>query len=177
LADVRDVINYVKPGTMFSRLAAIIFAVVTLPPSGAMFAQTATPASVSTMPSITLPPAFDQVLRAYERAWRAGDEKALAALFTADGFVLQPGRLPVRGRAGLESTYRGQGGGALRLRPLALLQGDSVAAIIGAYGYGDTPDDQGKFTLTLRRQRGGAWLIFSDMDNGSQPARRPQDRL
>ena len=141
--------------------------------NGAASAQVVAPApEAPALPSITLPTALDHVLRSYERAWRAGDEKALAALFTEDGFVLQPGRSPVRGRAGLESTYRGQGGGALRLRPLALLHGDSIAVIIGAYGYGDTSGDQGKFTLTLRRQRNGTWLIFSDMDNGSQPARR-----
>ncbi len=50
---------------------------------------------------------------------------------------------------------------------------DTVGYIVGAYGYGDGPDDMGKFTLTLRRARGGPWQIFSDMDNPSQPSRRP----
>jgi hypothetical protein len=46
---------------------------------------------------------------------------------------------------------------------------DTVGFIIGAYGYGTTPGDQGKFTLTLRRQPGGPWRIFSDMDNTTRP--------
>lgn len=60
----------------------------------------------------------------------------------------------------------------LQLRALAYAHADTVGYIIGAYGYGDAPGDQGKFTLTLRRV-GGRWLIASDMDNGNQPRRPP----
>jgi ketosteroid isomerase-like protein len=128
--------------------------------------------SAAALPSVALPPALDRVLRDYERAWRAGDVPALVALFTDDGFVLQPGRAPARGRAALTAAYTGQGGGPLRLRALAYAQDDTVGYIIGAYGYGEDPGDQGKFTLTLRRTPGGPWLIASDMDNGSRPPRR-----
>ena len=39
--------------------------------------------------------------------------------------------------------------------------------ILGGYaGQKGAPDD-GKFTLTLRKDRDGRWLIFSDMDNGN----------
>ena len=129
-------------------------------------------ASADVIPSVTLPPALERVLRDYERSWQAGDATALAALFTPDGFVLQPNRPPVRGHAELERRYRGQGGNDLRLRALAYATADSVGYIIGAYGYGDTPGDLGKFTLTLRRVS-DRWLIFSDMDNSSAPPRRP----
>ena len=123
-----------------------------------------TPAPI---PTVTLPPELDRVLHDYERAWRAGDAAALSALFAEDGFVLQGGRPPVRGRDAIRTAYTGQGGPGLRLRALAYSVADTVGYIIGAYGYGETPGDQGKFTLTLRRPRGGAWLIFSDMDNPS----------
>ena len=138
-------------------------------------AQTPPPApavAVEPLPSITLTAELDQVLRNYERAWRANDVPALIALFTEDGFVLQPGRAPARGHAALANVYRGQGGGMLRLRALAYAQADSIGYMIGAYGYGDAAGDQGKFTLTLRRV-GGKWLIASDMDNGNQPGRPP----
>jgi len=75
------------------------------------------------------------------------------------------------GRAAIEAAYAGQGGGALRLRALAAATADTVGYIIGAYGYGDAPGDQGKFTLTLRRGPDGRWLIFSDMDNSNRPQR------
>lgn len=123
--------------------------------------------------SVTLPASLDRVLRDYERAWQTSDIAALVALFTDDGFVLQPGRPPVRGHAALAERYAGQGGGPLRLRALAYATADSVGYIIGAYGYGDDPQDQGKFTLTLRRAPDGYWRIASDMDSGNAPARRP----
>jgi ketosteroid isomerase-like protein len=132
-------------------------------------AQTETPAQapVAAQQSVALPAALDRVLRDYERAWRSRDVQALVALFTPDGFVLQPNRAPARGREALVRVYTGQGGGDLRLRALAFAESDSVGYIIGAYRYGADTTDVGKFTLTLRRTRGQPWLIFSDMDNGS----------
>lgn len=120
------------------------------------------------LPSIQLPAPLDRVLRDYERAWRAADVAGLVALFTDDGFVLQPERAPARGRMALARVYQGQGGGDLRLRALAFGQSDSIAYIIGAYGYGKRPADMGKFTLALRRSPDGRWLIASDMDNASR---------
>jgi ketosteroid isomerase-like protein len=111
------------------------------------------------------------VLRDYEAAWRRGDAAGLAALFADDGFVLQGGGAPVRGRDAIRRAYTGQGGGDLRLRALAAATADTLGYIIGAYGFGDATDDQGKFTLTLRRGPDGRWLIFSDMDNANRPPR------
>ena len=131
------------------------------------------PASSIEVPDVALPPELDRVLRDYERAWRAGDAAALAALFTEDGFILQSNRPPTRGRAAIRAAYEGQGGAPLRLRALAFSADDTIGYIIGAYGYGAGPGDTGKFTLTLRREPGGPWLIFSDMDNGNAPPRQP----
>ncbi len=126
------------------------------------------------LPSVVLPPELDRVLRDYERGWRAGDAKALAALFAEDGFVLQGHRPPVRGRAAIQAAYEGQGGAILRLRALAYSAGDKVGSIIGAYAFGEAPGDIGKFTLTLRRDAGGPWLIVSDMDNLNATPRTSQ---
>jgi|GEM_PF-135654 len=125
------------------------------------------------LPEVALPPQLDRVLRDYERAWRAGDAAALASLFAEDGFVLQGNRPPIRGRPAIQAAYEGQGeGGPLRLRALAFAAADTIGYIIGAYGYGSTPGDTGKFTLTLRREPGEPWLIFSDMDNLNASPRR-----
>jgi ketosteroid isomerase-like protein len=135
--------------------------------------QATAPDTAAAMPSVTLPPALDRVLRDYERHWAAGDGAALAQLFSEDGFVLQGGQLPIRGRAAIREMYGRQAGGALRLRALAFATADSIGYILGAYGYASSgPGDVGKFTLTLRRGPGGRWLIFSDMDN-LNPRRRP----
>lgn len=141
--------------------------------TGPLLAQDApAPAPSAEVPSITLPPELDRVLRDYERAWRASDAAALAALFAEDGFILQSNRPPIRGRSAIRAAYEGNSGGPLRLRALAFSTTEAIGYIVGAYGYGDGPGDTGKFTLTLRRAPGEPWLIFSDMDNANAPPRQ-----
>ena len=134
---------------------------------GLLLAQPDRPTPAS-LPSVVLPPELDRVLRDYEQQWQARSPSGLAALFAEDGFVLQSGRLPVRGRAGIEQAYR-NAGGPLVLRALAFAATDSVGYIIG--GYSSQPDapDVGKFILLLRRELGGPWRIVADMDNGNGP--------
>lgn len=126
------------------------------------------PAASTALPSITLPAELDRVLRDYERHWSARSPDGLASLFTDDGFVLQPGRAPVRGRAAIAEAYQGSGG-PLALRALAYATADTVGYIIGGYAVLPGEPDIGKFTLTLRRSPGGPWRIASDMDNGNPP--------
>jgi ketosteroid isomerase-like protein len=121
-------------------------------------------------PSVELPPELDRVLRDYERAWTASDAQGLAQLFTEDGFVLSPSRLPIRGRSAIAEEYR-RAGGPLILRALGHAVSDSVAYIVGAYAYAASAGarDVGKFVLSLRKGPEGHWLIAADMDNGNPP--------
>jgi ketosteroid isomerase-like protein len=124
------------------------------------------PPPVAALPSVTLPPELDRVLRDYETAWRARDAKALSELFAEDGFVLANGQAPVRGRPAIQVAYTGAGG-PLVLRAFAFGASGDVGYILGGYAGAAGPDD-GKFTLTLVRDAGGRWLIQSDMDNPNQ---------
>ncbi|HSA56903.1 MAG TPA: DUF4440 domain-containing protein [Gemmatimonadaceae bacterium] len=121
---------------------------------------------------VTLPPALDRVLRDYEAAWKAGDGKRLAAVFTEDGFALSNGRLPIRGRAAIEAWHT-RPGGDLQLRAFAWSTSDSVGYIVGGYTYPGMTGPGGKFLLALRRGADGRWLIAADMDNSAGPSRRP----
>jgi ketosteroid isomerase-like protein len=152
------------------RLASIVAAFSFTMLGSALLAQQPAGTAPNQLPSITLAPELNRVLRDYEAAWRKSDAAALSELFSEDGFVLQSGKPPARGRAAIKAVYQGQGG-ALRLRALAVVTADTVGYIIGAYGYGNDTTDMGKFTLTLKRPRGGKWLIFSDMDNGNRAPR------
>ncbi|MEO7359763.1 MAG: nuclear transport factor 2 family protein [Gemmatimonadaceae bacterium] len=125
------------------------------------------------LPSIALAPELARVLRDYEAGWGKGDAGALSLLFAEDGFVMQSGKPPVRGRAAIKTAYTGSSGGPLKLRALAAVTADSVGYIVGAYGYEGQSGDIGKFTLTLKRARGGAWVIFSDIDNASRGMQPP----
>jgi ketosteroid isomerase-like protein len=126
----------------------------------------ADPPAPPPLPSVDLPREMDRVLRDYEREWMARSATGLAALFAEDGFVLQGGRPPVRGRAGITEAYQ-RAGGPLALRALAYATADTVGYIIGAYSSTPGGPDIGKFILALRRTPGGGWRIAADMDNGN----------
>ena len=123
-------------------------------------------------PTISLPPELARVLTDYETAWQNRDAAALARLFAEDGFVLPNGAPPVRGRAAIERQYAGSGG-PLALRAFAFAADGATGYILGGYAGRKGEPDDGKFTLTLRRDAGGRWLIVSDMDNSN---RRPPPR-
>ncbi len=105
------------------------------------------------------------MLRDSEVAWRAGDEDALALLFTDDGFVPTSAGWR-RGREAIREAYR-NGSGDLRLTAHAWAVSDTVGYIVGAYAYGEGPGG-GKFVLALRRGAGGRWLIAADLDNANR---------
>jgi ketosteroid isomerase-like protein len=116
---------------------------------------------------VSLPAPLDAVLRGYEEAWRARDASGLAALFAEDGFILRPGRPPVRGRDALREAYTGSGG-PLHLVAYDYAVSDSVGYVIGGFGVARDPGEiVGKFVLALRRTASGTWLIVADMDNGN----------
>ena len=119
--------------------------------------------------SVELPAELARVLTDYETAWGAKDFKALAALFTEDGFVLMNGSQAVRGRDAIEKAYTGMGG-PLSLRAFAHATQGDVGWIIGGYTGKKGDPDIGKYTLTLRKVS-GKWLIVSDMDNSNSKPR------
>jgi len=155
-------------------LATLLFCASSVVSSAAAQSAPSAESPPAPLPSVALPPALDRVLRDYERAWRSGDATAVAALFAEDGYVLQSGRSPIRGRAAIANAYKGQAGGPLKLRAFAYAASDTTGYILGAYGYGegDSVPDMGKYTVTLRRSPRGQWVLFSDMDNANQQRRQ-----
>jgi ketosteroid isomerase-like protein len=123
------------------------------------------------LPSATLPPELDRVLRDYERAWQERDADALALLFTEDGFVLSNGKPPVRGRAAIRAAYA-KAGGDLALRAFSHSTDGKVGYIIGGYAGSKDAPDTGKFVLALRKGSDGRWLIAADIDNTNAAPRR-----
>ena len=157
----------VKAGTFTFDLAELrpFFEGCLETPAAAAASLAAAPAA-EPLPSVTLPAALSRVLTDYEKAWTAKDAAGLAALFAEDGFVLAGGTPPVRGRAAIARHYTGKGG-PLALRALAYATSGPTGYIIGAYGLARGEPDVGKFTLTVRMDDEGRWLIVSDMDNGN----------
>ncbi|HJU72408.1 MAG TPA: nuclear transport factor 2 family protein [Gemmatimonadaceae bacterium] len=115
------------------------------------------------LPSVTLPPELDRVLRDYEIAWRASDANGLAALFADGRVVMTNSGQAVRGREAVRQMYS-RGGGPLVLRAMSYAVDDTVAHIIGGYALRPGEGDAGTFVLALVRSPGGKWLISADMD-------------
>ena len=58
--------------------------------------------------------------------------------------------------------------GPLSPRAIAFATEGSVGFILGGYTSEKGKEDDGKFTLTLRRDDDGKWWIVSDMDNSNR---------
>jgi hypothetical protein len=118
------------------------------------------------LPTVALPPELDRVLRDYERAWAAGDEAALAALFTDDALRLPSGFPAVQGRAAIQQSYEDVIV-PVQLRALAYAADGTAGYIVGAYTHEPLDFELGKFTFALRRAPGGPWMIASEIQNVS----------
>lgn len=146
-------------------MRCFLLSLVLLAPAGpSVMSQQAPQAADAT---VALPPELARVLTDYEADWTAGDAAALVRLFAEDGFVLPSGQPPVRGRAAIQKQYTHQGS-PLFLRAFAYATHGEVGYIIGGYSHARGTPDDGKFTLTLRKDRDGRWLIVSDMDNSNR---------
>ena len=146
------------------RLFALLAGIVLTLPTVCLEAQE--PESPA-LPSVDLPAEVERVLRDYEAAWAGRDPTGLADLFSEDGFVMRPGRPPMRGRAEILRAYA-NAGGALALRALDYATSDSVGYIIGAFSAERGEPDVGKFVLALQLDPSGRWLIAADIDNANR---------
>ena len=121
------------------------------------------------LPSVELPPDLARVLRDYERAIKASDGPALAALFTEDAlFATRRGW--IRGREAIQNAGRNEEGD-LRIRAQAFTVHDSVGYIAGTVADGSKPSqsDLAKVVLTLRRGADGRWLIAARLGEDFPP--------
>ena len=142
-------------------LSTNLFGTDVVVPDSYRYQKQGAPQAPAALPSVSLPPELDRVLRDYERHWRASDGAALSQLFTEDGFINRNGW--IRGRDAIRQAYT-RSGGDLRLRAVGYAAGDTVGYIVGGYRYGDAANDGGKFILTLRRAPRGDWKIAADLD-------------
>jgi ketosteroid isomerase-like protein len=157
---------------MAPRLAGFVVALTVVIAGAQAGAQTPQAPPDTPMPSaISLPPAFDRVLRDYEAAWRDGNGPRLAALFTEDGFALQNGSPIRRGRAAIAGGLS-KPGGTLQLTAYAYSSSGNIGYIVGGYRYPTTVGTGGRFVLALQSGADGRWLIAADLDNSGPRSAR-----
>jgi ketosteroid isomerase-like protein len=146
--------------------------------STATFAQApaqAPAAAQGTMPpNITLPQELARVVTDLETMYAKRDGSA-ADLFVEDGVEMYPNRFPVVGREEIRKAYTGSGG-PLTFHAFAYAMSGDVAFILGGFSSprNPGPPDRSKFTMTLRKNAAGRWMIKSAMNSSNLPQQPPR---
>ena len=121
-------------------------------------------------------PAIEKAVRAWEKAFNAGDPAAVGALYTKDAVLMAPGADPVTGPDGVKTAFApisqshdqmkltttdvtGSGTGALETGTWAMTSADGKHLDHGQY-------------LVYYKKEGGSWKIYRDIWNSSMPAKK-----
>lgn len=104
-------------------------------------------------------------------AFNKGDAAALAAMYTTDAYVLPAGAGMVKGRAGIESFWRGaiQQLGDIKITTLDVKPlGDNAAREIGTATFktkSQPPQDGALKYAVVWQREGGRWKLLQDIWN------------
>jgi ketosteroid isomerase-like protein len=113
--------------------------------------------------------------RNFMGAFARGDAQAVAACYTADGWLLPPGSEVVQGTAAITTFWRGAMDAGIASATLDTVEvggGEETASEVGRYtlsGGDGAILDRGKYVVIWRRD-GGAWKLHRDIWNTSQAA-------
>ena len=127
-------------------------------------------------------PAMEKLRSDYEQAWKNGDAKALAALYTEDCLTVNEFGVVTRGRAGIEKVMAENFAGPYKGSTIAIKIGASQAitpdisvgegtySVAGAGADGKPMTSRGHYLNTVVK-KGNAWLIAAN--TGFVPRRPP----
>ena len=117
--------------------------------------------------------------KAWEEAFNASDEKALAAIYAPDGMLLPPNAEFMRGREAIANYWAeliASVKGELEIQEV-LVQGD-LACIVGTFklfAAGGEVVDQGKY-VEIWKRGDGQWQLYRDIWNTSLPPQETEEQ-
>ena len=118
---------------------------------------------------------------AWEKAFAAGDAKALAALYAEDAVLAPPGAPPVNGRAAIQEFFTKDVAGAKAAGASFVLNPKTDVGVSGSMGWESgtykvmvkgAVVETGKF-LSVSRKKDGKWLYIRDTWNADAPPAPP----
>lgn len=119
----------------------------------------------------------DTIDQAYGKAVANRDPGAIAALYSADAYLLPPNAPLAQGRPAIEAvvqSYLDAGAQSLELSTVTLEEQGDLVVEVGRYTLGvQTPDgdsvtDVGKYLQVFKRQADGSLLIAFDAFNSDE---------
>lgn len=116
--------------------------------------------------------AISQNNKAFVEQFLAGDEKALAALYTEDAKVIAPGVKVAKGRSEIAAFWRGvmdSGVKDLTLRTLEVESSGDMAYEVGAVSIlGQDGSPSGARYVVVWKRMDGKWYLHRDIWNAGQ---------
>ena len=148
---------------------AVFVSVVLLLVAGISSAQNASKAAGAATP--------DEIRQRWMAAGNAKDAAAIAGLYADDATVMPPNAAAVKGRASIQSFWKGmvdQLTGNVTLTRVGGWQGGDTGYEAGTYAaMMGTGNDTGKYLITFKKGADGKWLISNDIFNSDLPCPPP----
>jgi len=121
--------------------------------------------------------AADEIRQKWMAAGNAKDAAAIAALYAEDAMVMPPNAAAVKGRAAIQTFWKGmvdELGSKVTLGRIGGWQSGDTGYETGTYaammgGVNDT----GKYLITFKKGADGKWLITTDIFNSDLPCPPP----
>ena len=110
-------------------------------------------------------------------AYRRGDARAVAAMYTEGGQLYPPNQRVVAGRAAIEEFWKAAMDSEVKGVELKTAEVESLgdwaveAGTYTLYGKDGTALDRGKY-LVIWKRAGGRWKLHRDCWNSNEPVRR-----
>jgi uncharacterized protein (TIGR02246 family) len=134
----------------------------------------ARPAAAQTGTADPLRGLIEKEAKAFSDAFAKGDFKTLAGMYAEDAIVLPPDAEMVKGRAAIESFWKGVHDSGVKSAVLTVVDVKSsgeLAAELGTAVLTVQPPNQPeakqnvKYVVTWKKQKDGAWKLYRDIWN------------
>lgn len=126
--------------------------------------------------------ALQQIQARWLESYTRGDIEALAALYAPDAWLMNNGRPALRGRDAIRANFAGM----MARTEVSMVDETEEIEVLGDQAHmiglfhitgkpkagGEPFTISGRYFITFRRDAGGAWRVYRDMDTASPDAAR-----